>query len=177
MEMKLQTLHNQYNQRLKDIENIIDMESNGNDDLKQVGLLGAYLALKKDTNATDRFLINKAKWEMVCSLRKGRSVDNGFYKRKNLKIIHYTQSPFEDGIFAAVIPENGKYPVDEQAIFRVDLERFMKKLTPIERRFIRYKVINGLSDVCIKRKVGISFKTLQEMKENIRRQIQLSFSG
>jgi hypothetical protein len=99
-----------------------------------------------------------------------------FYKRKNLKIIHYTQSSFEDGIFAAVIPDNGKYPVDEQAIFRVDLERFMKKLTPIERLFIKFKVMRGLSDVCIKRKLGISFKTLQEMKENIRSQIQLSFA-
>jgi hypothetical protein len=52
----------------------------------------------------------------------------------------------------------------------------MKKLTPIERRFIRYKVMDGLSDVCIKRKVGISFKTLKDMKENIRRQIELSFA-
>jgi DNA-directed RNA polymerase specialized sigma24 family protein len=121
------------------------MESNDDEDLRQEGFWGAYLALKKDTNATDRFLINKAKWEIGSFLRKGRSVDNGFYKRKNLKIIHYTQSPFEDGIFAAVISSNGKEAVDEQAIFRVDLERFMKKLTPIERRFIRYKVMDGLS--------------------------------
>jgi DNA-directed RNA polymerase specialized sigma24 family protein len=141
------------------------MESNGNDDLKQEGLFGAYLALKKDTNATDRFLINKAKWEMVCSLRKGRSVDNGFYKRENLKIIHYTQSPFEDGIFAAVVSSNGKEPVDEKAIFRIDLTRFLEKLSKNERRFIRYKVMNGLSDVCIKRKLGISFKSLKEMME------------
>jgi DNA-directed RNA polymerase specialized sigma24 family protein len=192
MQMKLQTLHNQYKERLNDIEHIINMESNGNDDLKQEGLLGAYQALQIDPYAKNRFLINKAKWEMVCSLRKGRSVDNGFYKRKNLKIIHYTQSPCEDGIFAAVVSSNGKEPVDEKAIFRVDLERFMKKLTPIERRFIRYKVMDGLSDVCIKRKVGISFKTLsdvcikrkvgisfktlKDMKENIRRQIELSFA-
>jgi hypothetical protein len=101
------------------------METNDDEDLRKEGFWGAYLALKKDTNATDRFLINKAKWEIGSFLRKGRSVDNGFYKRKDLKIIHYTQSPFEDGIFAAVIPDNGKYPVDEQAIFRVDLERFM----------------------------------------------------
>jgi hypothetical protein len=150
--MNQQILENLYNERIKNIEPIINMETNDDEDLRQAGFWGAYQALKKDTNATDRFLINKAKWEIGSFLRKGRSVDNGFYKRKDLKIIHFNQSPCEDGIFAAVIPDNGKYSVDEQAIFRVDLERFMKKLTPIERRFIRYKVMDGLSDVCIKRK-------------------------
>jgi hypothetical protein len=58
---------------------------------------------KTDPDATKRFLLNKATWQMVSSLRKGKSVDTGFYKRKNLKIIHYDHLPFEDGIFAEAV--------------------------------------------------------------------------
>jgi hypothetical protein len=116
MQMNFQTLHHLYSERLAEIEHIIDMESNGDADLKQEGLLGSYQALQIDPHGSKRFLLNKAKWEMVSSLRKGKSVDNGFYKRKNLKIIHYDHLPFEDGIFAEAVSSNGQEPVDEQAI-------------------------------------------------------------
>jgi DNA-directed RNA polymerase specialized sigma24 family protein len=175
--MNFQTLHHLYSERLPEVENIIDMESNGNADLRQEGLLGAYQALQTDPDATKRFLLNKATWEMVSSLRKGKSVDNGFYKRKNLKIVHYDHLPFEDGIFAQAVSSNGQEPVDEQAIFRIDLGRFLEKLSHNERLFIQSKAMDGLSDPNIKRKLGITFETLKAMKVNIRKQIQLSFAG
>jgi len=106
--MNQQTLENLYNERIKNIEPIINMESNDDDDLKQQGFWGAYQALKIDPHANTRFLMNKAKWEMVAWLRKSKSIDNGFYKRKDLKIIHYNQSPCEDGIFAAAVSSNWK---------------------------------------------------------------------
>ena len=113
---------------------------------------------------------------MVSSLRKGKSVDNGFYKRKNLKVIRYDHLPFEDGIFAEAVSSNGRDPVDEQAIFRVDLGRFLEKLSHNERLFIQAKAMDGLSDPNIKRKLGITFETLKAMKVNIRRQIGMSFA-
>jgi len=174
--MNLQALHNTYNHRLNDIEHIISIESNGNDDLKQEGLIGAYKAIEKDPHANNRFMLNKAKWSMVSFLRKGRSVDNGFYKRKNLKVIRYNQLPTDDGIFAAAVSNVDKDPVDEQAIFHIDLARFLEKLSQNERSFIRFKMMDGLSDVCIKRRLGITFPHLYEIKRNIRRQIGMSFS-
>jgi len=173
--MNLQALHNAYNQRFNDIEHIISNEANGNDDLKQEGLIGAYHAIVKDPQATDRFMLNKAKWSMLSFLRQGRSVDNGFYKRKNLKVIRYNQLPTDDGIFAAV--SNGdKDPLDEQVIFRIDLQRFLGKLSRNEQSFIRYKIIDGLTDVGIKKRLGITYETIRAMKVNIRKQIQTSFS-
>ncbi len=47
---------------------------------------------------------------------------NGFYKRTNHKIIHYDHLPLADGIFAEAVSSNSKDPVDQQAIFRVNLE-------------------------------------------------------
>ena len=174
--MNSHALHNIYNHRIQNIEHIIDIQSNGNDDLKQEGLIGAYQALKTDQQANKRFILNKAKWSMVSSLRKGKSVDNGYYKRKNLKVIRYNQLPTEDGVFAAAVSSKGVEPVDEQAIFRIDLCRFMEKLSRNERRFIRYKVMDGLSDVRIKWILGITFQALKAMKANIRKQIGLSFA-
>ena len=175
--MNFQTLHQLYNERLPEIEKIVDMESNGNADLRQEGLLGAYQALQIDPHGSKRFLLNKATWEMVSSVRKGKSVDNGFYKRKNLKIIHYDHLPFEDGIFAEAVSSKGQEPVDDQAIFRIDLGRFLENLSHNERLFIQSKAMDGLSDPNIKRKLGITFETLKAMKVNIRKQIQLSFAG
>ncbi len=112
---------------------------------------------------------------MVSSWRKGKSVDTGFYKRKNLKIIHYDQMPLAEGIFAEAVSSNGQEPVDEQAIFRIDLGRFLEKLSHNERLFIQSKALDGLSDPKIKKKLGITFESLKAMKVNIRKQIQSSF--
>jgi DNA-directed RNA polymerase specialized sigma24 family protein len=174
--MNFQTLHRLYEERLPEIERSIDIKSNGNADLRQEGLFGAYQALTIDPHGSKGFLLNKAQWEMIESWRKGKSVDNGFYKRKNLKFIHYDHLPLADGVFAEAVSSSGKDPVDEQAIFRVDLDRFLERLSHNERLFIQSKAVDGLSDVHIQKRLGITFETLKTMKINIRRQIGLAFA-
>jgi hypothetical protein len=174
--MNYQTLHHLYQQRLPEIEKNIDIKSNGNDDLRQEGLFGAYQALRIDPYGSKGFLLNKATWEMIESWRKGKSVDNGFYKRKNLKIIRYDGLPLADGVFAEAVSSDGKDPVDEQAIFRVDLERFFARLSYNEIHYIRHKIMDGMSDVSIKRRLQVTFENLKEMKRNIRRQIGVAFA-
>ena len=106
-----------YNERLNDIEHIINIQSGDDPDLKQEGLIGAYLALRGQPTATDQYLLNKSRWDMVSSIRKGKSVDNGFYKRKNLRVVRYNQLPADDKVFSAFIHEYGHEPVDEKAIY------------------------------------------------------------
>jgi hypothetical protein len=175
--MNFQTLHRLYEERLPEIEKSIDIKSNGDPDLRQEGLFGAYQALTIDPHGSKGYLLNKSQWEMISSIRKGKSVDNGFYKRKNLKIIHYDHLPLADGVFAEAVSSNGKDPVDEQAIFRVDLERFFDRLTPNETLYIRYKTMDGLPDVRIRERLRVAFPQLYEMKRNIRKQIGLAFSA
>lgn len=153
------------------------MESKVSADLRQEGLLGAYQALQIDPNASKRFLLNKATWKIISSWRKGKSVGTGFYKRKNLEVIHYDHLPLADGIFAEAVSSNGKDPVDEQVIFRVDLETFFDRLTPNETLYIRYKTMDDLSDVSIRKRLQITFPQLYEIKRNIRRQIRLAFGA
>lgn len=175
--MNIQSLHRLYEERLPEIEKSIDIKSNGNADLRQEELFGAYQALRIDPYGSKGFLLNKATWEMVSSWRKGKSVDTGNYKRKNLKIIHYDQMPLAEVFFAEAVSSNGKDPVDEQAIFRVDLERLFDRLTSNETLYIRCKTMDGLSDVSIKWKMGTTFPQLYEMKRNIRTQIKSAFAA
>ena len=132
--MNHQAIEALYNERLKDIEKVINIQSCDDPDLRQEGRWGAYLALQKDPTATNRYVLNKSQWEMVSSIRKGRSVDNGFYKRKNLKVIRYNQLPADDKVFSAFIHEYGHEPVDEHAIFRISLERLFHGLSDNETR-------------------------------------------
>ena len=139
--------------------------------------MGAYLALQRDPTATNRYLLNKSQWEMVSSIRKGRLVDNSFYKRKNLKVIRYNQLPADDKVFSAFIHEYGQEPVDEQALFRISLERLFHRLSDNENRYIRHKTMEGMSDVSIRKRLRITFTQIYEMKRNIRRQIEIAFAA
>jgi hypothetical protein len=113
---------------------------------------------------------------MVSSLRKGKSVDNGFYKRKNLKIVHYNHLSTADGLFAEAVSSNCKDPVDEQAIFRISLERLFHRLSLKETLYIRYKTMEGLSEGSIRKTLRITFTQIHEIKRNIRRQIEFAFA-
>jgi len=165
-----------YNERLTDIEHIINIQSGDDPDMKQEGLLGAYLALQGQPTATDQYLLNKSRWDMVSSIRKGKSIDTGFYKRKSLKVIRYNQLPADDTVFSAVINEYGQEPVDEQALFHISLQRLFQKLSDHEARYIRHKAMDGMSDVSIMKRLRITFAQIREIKRNIRRQVELAFA-
>ncbi len=128
-------------------------------------------------SASNRYLLNKSQWVMVSGIRKGKSVDNGFYERKNPRVIRHNQLPANDKVFSAFIHEYGREPVDEQAIFRITLQRLFQRLSDQETRYIRHKAVDGLSDTSISRKMGITFTQLREMKGNIRRQIEPAFAA
>ncbi len=166
-----------YNKRLNDIEHIINIQSGDDPDLKQEGLIGAYLALNRQPTATDQYLLNKSHWDMVSSIRKGKSVDNGFYKRKNLRAIRYNQLPVDDKAFSDFIHEYGQEPVDEQAIFRISLQRLFHGLSDNETRYIRCKTIDGMPDVSIRKRLRITFAQIRESKRNSRRQVELAFAA
>jgi DNA-directed RNA polymerase specialized sigma24 family protein len=176
MKMNQQKLENLYKERVKDVETIINIESNDDDDLKQEGLIGAYKALKTDPNGTDRFLINKAKWSQVSAWRKGRSVDNGFYKRKKLTVFHYSQLPTADGVFAEAISRNGASPLDEQVINKICLERLFDRLTGLEERFLKYKVLEELSNKRIVKRLRITNAKLKEIMSELRVKINEAFA-
>jgi len=172
--MNQQALENLYNERIKDLNTHIRITANYRQDLIQEGNIAVYQALKTDPNATDSFIERRIQWKMVDSLRRGKSVDNGFYKRKDLKIIPYQHFP-EDGVIAETMCDK-RLPVDEEAIFHISLSRFLKKLTGREKRFVRYKVIDELSTIEIVKRLRISLTTLREIRNEIRLKFTMVFA-
>jgi len=146
------------------------------DGLRQEASIGVYLVLKSDPEATDRYLINGAKWNQSRSLKKGRSVDNGFYKREYLPIVHYDQLPIHDGVFSQVIPSNGGTPLDNRVIDKICLEKLLDDLTQPETEVFRYKVLEELHDKQIKRKLRIGHEKLKGIKAELRYKIDRAFA-
>ena len=68
--MNLHAMEAYYNKLLDGIEHIINIQSGDDPDLKQEGLLGAYLALNRQPTATDQYLLNNSCWELVSIIRK-----------------------------------------------------------------------------------------------------------
>ena len=114
--MNQQAIENLFNQRIDGLKTHIRITANDSQDLIQEGNIGVYEALKTDRDATNSFVERRIQWKMIDSLRRGKSVDNGFYKRKDLQIVHYQHFP-EDGIIAETMSDK-RLPVDEEAIFQ-----------------------------------------------------------
>ncbi len=172
--MNNQQLNDLYMERINQLAPYIRTISD--EDMRQEGRVGVYKALKTDPNGTDRFLINRAKWNQVSALRKGRSFDNGFYKRKELTVFRYTQLPSDDVVFAEAISSYGATPLDEQVINKICLERLFDSLTGLERRFLKYKVVEEWSNTRIMKLLHITKAKLKEIKTEIRLKIELAFA-
>jgi len=171
-------LHSLYTERINGLESFIMSKSEGNDDLAQELHIGMYEALKTDPGANDAFLKRRGAWRMINSLRKGKSIDKPIpYKRKNpIKIVHFDYfSDDENDVFTETMSDK-RLPVDEEAIFHISLSRFFHKLTGIEKRFVRYKVIDELPNIEIGKRLRISFTTLREIRNEIRLKFNVVFA-
>ncbi len=151
------------------------MRTMPNDDMAQEARIGIYEALKKDPDANNSFLKLQAKWRMGDFLRRGRSVDNGFYKRKNLKIIHYNQFPFGGDDILSNTFDNNRLPLDELVINKICLDNFIGSLTKIEKDFIKSK-LNDWNNNKINKRLKISFTKMKEIRREIRFKIELAFA-
>ena len=117
--MNLQQLDKLYNEKIKDLTPFIITQCGWDDDAIQEQCIGVYEALAFNPSANNRYLKNKARWNMTKARRKGRSVDNGFWKRNALEMVHCDQ--FEDsGIPAIILKDKKRKPVDEQVAILVE---------------------------------------------------------
>ena len=130
--------------------------------------------LKYHPHANNSFLKRQAKWRMISLLRRGRSVDNGFYKRKNLQILHYNQYSFDDGIVSTTF-DNNRLPVDEVVINKICIDNLIGSLTTIEKDFIEGK-LKGWNNSKINKVLRIPFTKMKEIKREIRLKIQVAFA-
>ena len=145
-----QELHKVFEDRLPSLKSHIAYYSEGNQDLKQEGMLGIWESLRKDPGGTDRFLKNNSRWKMVMSIKKGKSIDSlktTSLKNQRLRPIEIIRT---DAVAAEVgeyiLEDNWTLPVDEKVIGKMAFERFVDSLSNLEKRFILSKLREELRD-------------------------------
>ena len=159
-----------YNQRIKGVRPYIFKLAKGDDDLIQEGYIGVYNAIKKKPDLKPSYLKAQAQWNMINSIKKGRSVDNGFWKRETLKIIHTDQIENYD-LSANILKDIDRKPVDEQVIEKITFETFIGSLTGIEERIVRYRIA-GWTLKQVKTKLKLSRRRLEALRREIRFKIK-----
>jgi hypothetical protein len=174
--MTHQELNRLYEERMNHLAPYVRAMSGGNKDLGQQCAIGICQALSKDPHGNDRFLKNSAKWEMLNYLHRGRSVDNGFYKRENVISLH--DNPlYDNGVLDMFIFKNKtSMPLDEMIIDKIHTERFFSMLTQLEKSFVNYR-LEGWSNSWIMEKLRISYSKLRNIKRKIRFKIELAFTA
>ena len=144
------------------------------EDMRQEAMIGIYEGLKCEPHANDTYLKQKAKWNIGNFLKKGRSVDNGAWKRDKIRILHY-DIPTADGIFSVIFKNRMEIPVDELVNDKIGMDRFYLHLTREEKDFIDSK-LEGWSNKRIMKELRISVSSLKKMKDDIKFKIELAFT-
>ncbi|TVQ96318.1 MAG: sigma-70 family RNA polymerase sigma factor [Desulfovibrionales bacterium] len=161
--------------RLPEIERSINRMVGYDDDLKQEALLGVCGALKIDPEAPRNYLLNNARWGMLSSKQKGVSVDSERRKSEGFFVFRFEDDEFQDGLMAEIASCNNSDSVEDQAIYNLDLQKFIDLLTPIELEFVTLKTIADWPEFRIIEKMGIKRLTVYSLRRSIRRKYELSF--
>jgi len=144
------------------------------DDMAQEARIGIFKALNKDPHANNTYVKQRAQWQMSSSRRRGRSVDNGFWKRDQIKVFHYDHSN-EDGIFSSIFKNKMRIPLDELDIDKIGMERFYSMLTELEKIIVKWK-LDGWSDKNTETRPKISHWQFKKARQEIRFKIGLVFA-
>ena len=144
-----QELHKVFEDRLPSLKSHIAYYSEGNQDLKQEGMLGIWESLRKDPCGTDRFLKNNSRWKMIMSIKKGKSIDSlksASLKNQRLRPVEIIRTDAVAEEVKEFILEDRSLPVDEKVIGKMAFERFVDSLNNLEKRFVLSKLREELRD-------------------------------
>lgn len=161
--------------RLPEIAGAVNKMAHFDDDLKQEALLGVFKLLQIDPEAPKGYMINHARWGMLHSKQRGVSVDSNRRETDDLHVFNFEDYEFQDSLMAEIATCNGAQSVEDQAIFNVDLQRFIAKLSPVEREFVELKTVADLAEYHVVERMGIKRLTAQSLKETLRKKFNVSF--
>jgi hypothetical protein len=144
------------------------------EDMAQEARIGIFKALNKDPHANNTYLKQRAQWQMSSSRRRGRSVDNGFWKRDQITVFPYDHSN-EEGVFSSIFKNRMRIPLDELVIDKIGMERLYAMLTELEKLLVKWK-LDGWSDKKTETRLNISRRQFMKAREAIRFKIGLVFA-
>jgi hypothetical protein len=145
------------------------------DDMAQEARIGIFEALKKEPDANNTYLQRSASWRISNFLKRGRSVDNGFWKRDQIKILSYDSSS-ADEIFSFIFKNRMMIPLDDLVLDKIGMDKFFSYLTDVERKIVNHK-LDGWHDNRIEAELKISHRQFMKIRGDILSKIELAFTG
>ena len=164
-----------FESRLPEVEGAINKMTKHDDDLKQDALLGVFKLLQIDPEAPKGYMINHARWGMLSSKQRGVSVDSSRRECDEFHVIGFEDYELQDSLMAEIADCNGDQPVEDTAIFNLDLQRFIDKLSPVELEFVQLKTVADWPEYRIIDKMGIKRLTVESLRMSLRKKFDLSF--
>ena len=158
--------------KIMDFKRYIVEQAKGDDDLIQEGYIGIYDIIKEKDKVKESYFKTKIHWKMVNYGKQGKSVDNGFWKRDQLKIVRSDQ--LDSDLSANFLKDFNSKPVDEQVIEKIAFERFLSSLSELEKSFIHRRII-GWTFIKIMKKLKLREELLDQIRKSVRYKIETAF--
>jgi hypothetical protein len=175
-ELSEQELHAQCTEKIQEFSGYLRNYAKQDDDLIQEGNIGIYNAIKEKGGASqirESYFKTKMKFNIINHLKRGKSVDNGFYKRNTINIIPCDS--VNSDVSANILKDTYSKPVDEQVIDKIMLEKLLGSFSGIEQRFVYLRLI-GLTYLKIMKKLKLTQKMLAEVQNSVRHKINLTYA-
>ena len=125
------------------------------------------------SNIKDAYYRTKLKFVITNYLKKGKSIDNGFWKRDTINIIPCDS--VNSDVSANILKDMHGKPVDEQVIEKITFERFLGSLSMIEQRFTFLRIMD-YTYLKIMRKLKLTQKMLAEVQRSVRTKINAAYA-
>jgi DNA-directed RNA polymerase specialized sigma24 family protein len=175
-ELSENELHAQSTQKINEFAGYLKNYAKEDDDLIQEGNIGVYNAIKEKGGATkikESYFKTKMKFVITNYLKKGKSIDNGFWKRDTINIIPCDS--VNSDVSANILKDTYSKPVDEQVIDKVALENLLSSLSETEKRFIHLRIMDW-GYIQITKKLRLTTDKLNEIRQSVRSKINTAYA-
>ena len=175
-ELSENELHTQSTQKITEFAGYLKNYAKEDDDLIQEGNIGVYNAIKEKGGATkikESYFKTKMKFVITNYLKKGKSIDNGFWKRDTINIIPCDS--VNSDVSANILKDTYSKPVDEQVIDKVAMDNLLDSLSATEKTFVHRRIM-GWTYINIMKKLSLTTEMLDEIRKSVRCKINTAYA-
>jgi hypothetical protein len=175
-ELSEQELHAQCTEKIQEFSGYLRNYAKQDDDLIQEGNIGVYNAIKEKgvaTNIKESYFKTKMKFVITNYLKKGRSIDNGFWKRDKINIM--SMDSVNSDLAATILNDKISKPVDEQVIDKVAMDNLLDSLSETEQKFVHLRIMDW-GYIKIIKKLRLTTDKLNEIRQSVRSKINTAYA-
>jgi hypothetical protein len=176
-ELSEQELHAQCTEKIQEFSGYLRNYAKGDDDLIQEGNIGIYNAIREKGGSSqirEAYYRTKLKFVIKNHQKKGKSIDNGFWKRDKINIM--SVDSVNSDVAATILNDKISKPVDEQVIDKLGMDTLLDSLSETEQKFVHSRILMGWTYINIMKKLNLTTELLDEIRQSVRFKIQTAFA-